>query len=158
MDTDDNVRRALSALAEADAARGAPQHAEQALLDAFDRQARHRSAPRLLIRACALAAALALLALTMTAYRVLSGRGASGDEVQPAHEAIGRESRPPFEQVSMTPPATGDPIGQTLQIRVPRSMLPRLGVPIIEPDAPGTVTIKLVVGEDGLARTIRVLQ
>jgi hypothetical protein len=54
--------------------------------------------------------------------------------------------------------ADRDAVGQTIQLRVPRSFLARLGVPVIEPDAAGTVTIELMLREDGLARTIRVLQ
>lgn len=51
----------------------------------------------------------------------------------------------------------GDDIVQSLHFRVPRAMLPMLGVPIIEPDAAGIVRVEMLLGNDGLARTIRIV-
>ena len=42
-----------------------------------------------------------------------------------------------------------------VRIRMPRSALPHLGIPIANPDATGSVDLEVLVGEDGIARTIR---
>jgi hypothetical protein len=42
-----------------------------------------------------------------------------------------------------------------VRVRMPRSALARLGIPIADPDATGSVDLEVVVGEDGIARTIR---
>jgi hypothetical protein len=51
---------------------------------------------------------------------------------------------------------SGD-VAQRVLVRLPRAMLPMLGVPIINPDAPGTVNLEVVLREDGLAQTIRIV-
>lgn len=45
-----------------------------------------------------------------------------------------------------------------VHVQVSRTMLPLLGIPIIDPDAPGTVNVEFLLGNDGLARTIRIHQ
>ena len=42
-----------------------------------------------------------------------------------------------------------------MRVRLSRSVLASLGVPVAQPDAPGMVEVELVVGEDGVARAIR---
>jgi hypothetical protein len=51
----------------------------------------------------------------------------------------------------------GDEVMQTVHMRMPRSMLSMLGVPVIEPGADGTVNVELVLGTDGIARTVRII-
>lgn len=51
----------------------------------------------------------------------------------------------------------GDDFVYFVHARVPRTMLPLLGVPIMEPDTPGTVGVEVLVGHDGLARAIRIV-
>ena len=42
-----------------------------------------------------------------------------------------------------------------VRVRMPRSALATLGLPMAEPDAAGAVDVEMLVGEDGVARTIR---
>ena len=42
-----------------------------------------------------------------------------------------------------------------VRVRVPRTALVRLGVPLVEPDDRGLVDLEMLVGEDGVTRTIR---
>ena len=46
---------------------------------------------------------------------------------------------------------------QLVRIRLPRAMLPQLGVPVIDPDVAGMVNVELLLDNDGLARTIRIV-
>jgi hypothetical protein len=49
-------------------------------------------------------------------------------------------------------------IGQTVQLRLPRSALLHFGIPIVEPEIEGTVNVELWLSEDGQARAIRIVQ
>src|SRR5262249_22829850 len=40
-------------------------------------------------------------------------------------------------------------IARVVRVRIPRASLVALGVPIIDPDAPGTLDVELLVGDDG---------
>jgi hypothetical protein len=51
-----------------------------------------------------------------------------------------------------------DGVVRVVRMRLTRATLPLLGIPIIDPNAAGTVEIELLVGEDGLARTIRTVR
>lgn len=42
-----------------------------------------------------------------------------------------------------------------VRVRMPRSALALFGIPIADPDATGSVDLEVLVGEDGIARTIR---
>jgi hypothetical protein len=42
-----------------------------------------------------------------------------------------------------------------VRVRVPRSALVTLGLPLVEPNDTGSVDLEVLVGEDGIARTIR---
>jgi len=42
-----------------------------------------------------------------------------------------------------------------MRVRMPRSAFSRLGVPIANPDGDGMVDVEMLVGEDGVARSIR---
>jgi hypothetical protein len=53
-----------------------------------------------------------------------------------------------------------DPILDTgamsiVRVRVPRTALVTLGLPLVEPNEGGSVDLEMLVGEDGVARTIR---
>jgi hypothetical protein len=49
-------------------------------------------------------------------------------------------------------------IGQTVQLRLPRSALLLFGIPVIEPEVEGAVNVELLLSEDGQARTIRIVR
>jgi hypothetical protein len=48
--------------------------------------------------------------------------------------------------------ATG---ASVVRVRVPRHALATLGFPVVEPDEGGSVDLEMLVGEDGVAYTIR---
>lgn len=181
MHSDDAVRRALKALADADAARHASPHVESALLDAFDRQRAHASSLRFGWHA--VVAAIVVVPLAIAVYR----SAVDGVEVIPTHPLTPqtmtlRNERPPSDwdnkvdartategvpsSVRGSRPGSGqvvttnhgsEMIGQTVQLRLPRSALPLFGIPVIEPDAEGTINVELLLSEDGQARTIRIV-
>jgi hypothetical protein len=197
MTTDNRVRHALSALAEADSTRHAPPQVESALLKAFDRSVQRRRAVRNAVIAwpVRLAAVAAALFLTMSGVIYVIGRdrgahtpravqwpvAAAHDQVLPP-SALSRESplasrddhlRPPVRHTrtavhrrdsvrdaDATLPTYGelDSVVRVVRMRLTRATLPLLGIPVIDPSAAGTVEIELLVGEDGLARTIRTVQ
>lgn len=70
------------------------------------------------------------------------------------------EHRPVQSAVDQAMPMSrkSDDIVHAVHVRLPRAMLPMLGVPIIEPDAAGTVSVEVLLGHDGLARTIRIVR
>jgi hypothetical protein len=187
MNSDEAVCRALRALADADAARHAPPHAESALLDAFDRQRVPASAPRSAWRAMvAWRAVVATIVVAPLAIgvnrRVLDPvdvspppplepytmssrsehpRSALEDQIdsrtatETARPNV-RGSQPAPRQVVST--NRGEAIGQTVQLRLPRSALVLFGIPVIAPEVEGTVNVELVLSEDGQASAIRIVQ
>jgi hypothetical protein len=195
MTTDDRVRRALSALAEADRTRRAPSHIEGALLEAFDRSVRDRQIVRNAavvwpVRLLAVAAAL-LLTASGVLYVRDGDRGtalpradrpavvAAHDEVLPPGVSAepllaSRDDRPRrpasrtrtralqrdvIRDADTAAAASGEFDGvRVVRMRLTRATLPLLGIPIIDPNAAGTVEIELLVGEDGLARSIRAVR
>jgi hypothetical protein len=195
MTTDDRVRRALSALAEADLTRHAPSRIEGTLLEAFDRSVRDRHIVRNAavvwpVRLMAVAAAL-LLTTSGVLYVRERDRGthvphADRSAVAVAHDEVlppsvsaeplvasrddrprrpARRTRTPAFQrdvirdAETTAAASGEFDGvRVVRMRLTRATLPLLGIPIIDPNAAGTVEIELLVGEDGLTRSIRAVR
>ena len=43
---------------------------------------------------------------------------------------------------------------QVVRVRMARTALATLGMPIVDPDAEGLVNVEMLVGEDGVARSI----
>jgi hypothetical protein len=202
MTTDDPVRRALSALAEADRGRHAPPDVERALLEAFDHSEQKGHAVRHPVVAWTvrLAAVAAALFLTMSGLIYVLGRnrsatpradqsvGAPAHDVAAAHDEVLRPSRsspaPPVaargdrqgprlnhgqaivhrrktgRDANLTVSSNGesDDVVRVVRMRLPRASLQLLGIPTIDPDAVGTTEVELLVGEDGLARTIRMVR
>lgn len=70
-----------------------------------------------------------------------------------------RPHRPVQSEAVRTMPtwSESDDIVHSVHVRLPRAMLSMFGVPIIEPDAAGTVNVEMLLGHDGLARTIRIV-
>jgi hypothetical protein len=67
------------------------------------------------------------------------------------------QAQPAFVQTARARSESDDFV-QAVRVSLPRAMLPLLGVPIIEPDAAGTVNVEVLLGNDGLARAIRVIR
>jgi hypothetical protein len=56
----------------------------------------------------------------------------------------------------LVPDPMADPASlQVVRLRMPRTGLATLGVPLANPEAEGLVEVELLVGEDGVARAIR---
>jgi hypothetical protein len=55
----------------------------------------------------------------------------------------------------LVPDAEMDAPLTMMRVRMPRSAFSRLGVPIANPDGDGMVDVEMLVGEDGVARSIR---
>jgi hypothetical protein len=72
-----------------------------------------------------------------------------------AASSIGGSHPTPRQVVSTN---RGEVIGQTVQLRLPRSALVLFGIPVIAPEVEGTVNVELVLSEDGQARAIRIVQ
>jgi hypothetical protein len=196
MTSDDRVRHALAALAEADGGRHAPSHLDAVLLDAFDRSVRDQQ----MVRNSAVGRPVRLLALAATLLLTTSGvlyvreRGrrtptppadrpailAARDEMLPpaaspeplvalhddrvrrlASRARTPAPRPDGIRDSDTAAAASEAFDGAIRVvrmRLTRATLPLLGIPIIDPNAEGTVEIELLVGEDGLAKSIRAVR
>jgi hypothetical protein len=69
-----------------------------------------------------------------------------------------RESAPPHYEAGMV--LVADPLldasaTSIVRVRLSRTALVTLGIPLVEPNNGGTVDLEILVGEDGVARTIR---
>lgn len=137
----------LRALAIEDARAVAPAHLEANVMRVWDEHHAQRPAaaarPRwvlLVWRCAALAGAVAISTMHMW------------------WPSQSRE-RPRAEPIAVGAFAAGplsDRAGLTvMRVRMSRSAFASLGFPIMEPDAAGTVDVEVIVGEDGVARSIR---
>jgi hypothetical protein len=160
MTTDDPVRRALASIAEADASRHAPPHLERAVLEALDARLagdafRQRLIPRLRYQPAA--AIVLVMAAIAAMYFGVMGEVAERRVPAPADVSPRPHTRPVRADVGAYAAVDQGGVAQRMIVRLPRSMLAMLGVPVINPDAPGTVNLEVTVGHDGLAQTIRIL-
>jgi hypothetical protein len=55
-------------------------------------------------------------------------------------------------------PIEAGEIVRIVRMRIPRAALIAFGVPIIDPEAAGTLDVELLLGDDGSARSLRVLR
>jgi hypothetical protein len=186
MTTDDQVGRALGELAKAEASRRAPAHLEAAVVERFEWQRQRRASLAYARTAAALAvigaAVLALIVLNMLVIQTplperprpaLTGSRAELRPVPPpGNLEESRQTLSADRPLRAQRPARVDAAAvgadvdqrisakddvQWVHIRLPRAMLSALGVPVIDPDAAGTVNVELLLGTDGLARTIRIV-
>jgi hypothetical protein len=148
-DRDDRlIEASLRTLAREDAQVAVPPHLEAEVMRAWDRHAaqpprrawRGLSTP-LAWRLAAVAVAVAISAV----YIWLPARRADGPPtVLP--DAVG----------ALAPEQPGGPGGlSVMRVRMSRSAFASLGFPILEPDAAGVVDVEVIVGEDGVAQSIR---
>jgi hypothetical protein len=63
--------------------------------------------------------------------------------------------RPGAGMVFVADPILDASATKIVRVRVPRTALVTLGLPLVEPDDRGSVELEMLVGEDGVARTIR---
>lgn len=84
----------------------------------------------------------------------LAGSDAPGLEV----DASATHTLPPMLMSLGAAPLSGDEPLQLARLRLPREALQSLGVVLLEPDVGSVVDIDVLVGEDGLARDIRLVR
>ena len=85
--------------------------------------------------------------------------GRRSSRARPATSIEVDAPRPPRSEAPQVRLArNADDFTQVVQARIPRSYLPLLGVPIIDPSADGTIDVEILLGEDGQARAIRVVR
>lgn len=146
---DHDLADALAALRRAEARMETPSHVEAALLAAWDKAHAEgtTSRPRSFWRDAAAIAAAATLAIGLTQL---------GQQLQRANQ------RAPEQSGSRTLLLVGEPILQgepvrMVRMRVPAATLTGLGVRPVAGTAGEHVDVDVIVGEDGVARAIRVL-
>ena len=77
---------------------------------------------------------------------------------RPRRPRTRREKAPPRYQpglVLVADPGLDASALNIVRVRVPRAALATLGIPVIEPNDGGSVDLEMLVGEDGVARTVR---
>jgi hypothetical protein len=154
-DVDPAIRRALVALAEDDAGSGASLGVEDRLREAVRSIARSR---RRRVRLWGIGmAATVLLAATLTRWR-----GAPDERVLPAGAPTGIAALEVATEFFPLPYASVPSItAYTVRLELPRSALLTFGFGTADLfralNAPETVYADVVVGEDGLARSVRFL-
>jgi hypothetical protein len=87
-----------------------------------------------------------------------SGTPAETHRPRPRRAAAQEETRTSRDEPGVV--LVADPILDAsamsiVRVRVPRAALGPLGIPLVEPNDGGSVDLELLVGEDGVARTIR---
>jgi hypothetical protein len=203
MTTHDPVRRALSALKDADRARHAPPEIDRLVLEAFDSAVREghtakRSTTTWTTRFIGIAAAVIMIVSSLVYVlewhrqtssaptdQALAARApdlrARPDETLPStvpsppqvNAGADRARRPGSSDLRRivprriapretdgTPFMNGefDDVVRVVRVRLPRATLSSLGIAVIDPGAAGTVDLEVLVGVDGLARTIRMVR
>ena len=137
LETDDEVR--------------IPARVDAAVMAAWDA---HRAgvpaqAPRrwpLLVAACA-GVVIVVVALASRPARVPASVSAPDDTAQPSNALMQQE-------LVLVPEIEPGPL-MLMRVRMTRREFSRLGVPISNPQGDGLVDVEVLVGEDGVARSIR---
>ena len=138
----------IQALRDAEARVSAPPHLERAVLAAWDaahRPARHRSSWSLWRGlSAAAAAAILVVSLTVLGGRLRAGLGSAGPQDDPAATLM----------LVGAPILAGEPV-RVVRMRVPASTLTTLGVRSLAGEFADAIDVDVIVGEDGVARAIR---
>jgi hypothetical protein len=141
-----NLQQSLRALAQDEAQ--VPAHVDAAVMAAWDasRPGQAPAASRLWVPWAAACAAIVMTAVLLT-WRP-ANPGASSRTAGPAAPLIQQELVlvPEFDRAG--------PL-MLMRVRMTRREFSRLGVPISNPNGDGLVDVEVLVGEDGVARSIR---
>jgi hypothetical protein len=139
---------ALRALAVDDARVVAPAHVEGNVMRAWDAHLAGRRPGAALPRRIAPLWRLAALAgaISLSTMHVWWPAGPVEAPRRPQSSALGAFAADPL--------ADGAGL-MVMRVRMSRSALASIGFPIPDPDAAGTVDVEVIVGEDGVARSIR---
>lgn len=147
---------ALSALARVDDAQGAPSHVEEAVMRRWQsvRAGKTGRSPYVLVRKPGLALAASLiLGLSFVGWWVR--RDAEPLRVQSEPDAVvGEAAWHSYDMISWLDP---DPESlQIVRLRVASDTLRTQGYAVSDPDGDGTVEVEMVLGSDGMARSVLV--
>lgn len=147
---------ALSALARVEEGRGAPSHVEEAVMRRWRSvgTGKKGSSPSGLLRKPGLAlAASVMLGLSFVGWWVR--RDVEPQRVQPEPDAMmGEAAWHSYDTLSWLDP---DPASlQIVRLRVSSEALRTQGYAVSDPDGDGTVEIEMVLGSDGMARSVLV--
>jgi len=75
-----------------------------------------------------------------------------------ARRMVARRVAPREPDVTQNMNGEFDDVVRVVRMRLPRASLSSLGIAVIDPGAAGTVDLEVLVGVDGLARTIRMVR
>ena len=145
---DERIAASLRALAIEDAQAPAPPHLEAEVMRAWDTHDAQRPRPvwrrpwtPLVWRVAAVAVAVAISSIYIWS---------------PPRRADGPRAVLPGAAGATGAEQPGAPAGlSVMRVRMSRSAFASLGFPILEPDAAGVVDVEVIVGEDGVAQSIR---
>ena len=142
------VDGALRALGADDHQTMVPARVEAAVMQAWDAEhaagASHRASPRLAWRVALLVGAAAGVVVA-TAWLQREPASTPRDMVAPGELGFVLVPDPLADSTSL----------QVVRLRMRRAGLASLGVPLANPDADGLIEVEVLVGEDGVARSIR---
>ena len=165
--TDSWIDTALEDLAAADARVVVPPEIEAAVLHAWNTQHITRGAPGIRsVRGWRKAAgwvlvpatAAAIVAIVLLARdRETPPAGSPSAAHEGAIEGTAAAPAAPIDAgyVIVPEPFADTAALQVMRVRMARRALATLGMPLAEPDADGLVDVELLVGDDGVARSIR---
>jgi hypothetical protein len=136
----------FQALRHEEARVSAPPHVERAVLAAWDAAHRPSRSSWSLWRGLSAAAAAAILVVSLTVLggRLRAGLGSAGPQDDPAATLM----------LVGAPILAGEPV-RVVRMRVPASTLTTLGVRSLAGEFADAVDVDVIVGEDGVARAIR---
>ena len=156
--TDSWIDAALDDLAAADAHVVAPATLKTAVLHAWDEQRRDAAGPER-IRQVRWPTAAACVLVPAAAALVIAIASLARDPaaVPAARDFAARGGPPPINTgyVIVPEPFTDPAALHVVRVRMARMALATLGMPIADPDAEGLVDVEILVGDDGVARSIR---
>jgi hypothetical protein len=148
---DGDLTAALDALREAESRIETPPHLERGVLAAWDRAHAQRTPADVQALWRRVGAVAALVAVT-------AGLGQLGHHLQRTRQTTQAFTRTPDGETLLLvgePILQGEPV-RVVRMRVPASTLSKLGVRPAEGDVAAHVDVDVIVGEDGIARAIRV--
>ena len=152
----DELKAGLRAIARDEAALQASDEVEARVMRAWDAaQAERRSTtPRFVLRGLEMAAGLVLLAAGTYLWVGAQGRSTSRAAVAPQQAPSLAAPAWPADEVQAWLDVDPGPL-QIVRVGVSRATLVAQGYPASDPDGDGLVEIDVVVGADGVARSIQ---
>jgi hypothetical protein len=154
--TDSWIDAALDDLAAADAHVVAPAKLKTTVLHAWDEQRRTAAHPEG-IRQVRWPTAAAWVLVPAAAVLVVAIASLARDPAAAPDRGLSARDRPTSSNTGyvIVPEPFSDTALHVVRVRMARMALATLGMPIADPDAEGLVDVEILVGDDGVARSIR---